>query len=212
MNDNDYWSISDAVISALDHPIENKRDDHLVEDYKKLKNVSYDENVFLKQFVSFSFMPAVIAFISTLLIGLIRPEYITYIIEQLQLGINLDERILAILLSGTNFFLTLTSLTNIVNIRINKNLKNNFSGKKLSSRHLDNLEQNLKHHNSEEGGLISNNNFINDIVGSYAIFSMSRNNSLVWRNLKREPVGTNIMYPFVLKLYEKEIERRGIFI
>lgn len=193
----DYWEVNDRVVSSLDRPLENKKDKELIEDYKNLKNAP-STSKFSSYYIDFSIFPAVFSLITTISIALFRPEYIQIIIDHLGYQVNIPNEILGIGLSIFNFIFTFIGLSNVVSFGLNKSVTGNPT-RHLHRRHLENLAK--------------NSNRYNDIINEYKLINPQTSNPIIkaaLRNFKMEPIGTNIIYDYVLNLHEREIEKRGI--
>lgn len=195
-----YWGVNDKVISTLDRELENKSDTELKEDYNKLQSISIKNN-FADKYLSFSLFPAILAGITTILIAIIRPEYIQLLLDltfgEIGIQIDLNKKVVGVLLSVLNFSLTIIGLTNVVNFQINKIIEGK-PIRKLQTRHIKVLSKNASRHSR---------------INIYRFINPKSSNPIIreaLRNFKLEPVGTNILYPYVLSLHRKELEKRGI--
>lgn len=196
----DYWEVNDKVVSSLGRRLEDKRDRELVKDYKELKQSpgsDFSANDIIGYYITFSILPAVTTLILTIGITLIKPNYIQILIEQLGLHIDLPTQLIGALLSIFNFVTTLVGLTNIINFRLNRKVEGR-PNRTLQNRHIKNLSSNFDRH----GGVN-----IYKLMGGKGANPVLR---AAFRNFKMEPIGTNILYPYIIDLHKSEMKKRGI--
>lgn len=192
---------SDAVVKSLERPVSNKRPRELRGDYKRLKDAEPDAN-FIKNYMSFSVLPAIASLILTVLISTANPDLILQLVERL--GYETDRVYLVSgIISLANFYLTLSALTNVVTWDINrKQVTSNQEVRTINKKHIDSLISNFSQDKSPS--------ILTKIASNVVKDNRNLLLKLPFRNLEVVPVGTAILYPVVLGMHKAEIKRRGI--